>query len=91
MAHRSFDEICVRQVSDPIEAGKEIVVETLMYEQRAESIQDETTHEAKFHKELFALFKKTETKKQNCTTVTVFPVAAQAVDAQVITISHWPF
>ena len=52
------------------------------FERRDESTLDERTHNAKFHKDLLALFKKTEGIKQTRTDATVFPVAIQAIDAK---------
>ena len=43
---------------------------------------DENTHDATFTKELAALFRKTEAHRQSRTDAVVFPVAAQAIDAQ---------
>ena len=62
MAHRSLDETGIRQVSDLAPVQKENMLDILWYERRDESTLDEKTHESKFHKELVALFKKTEGK-----------------------------
>ena len=82
MAYRSLDEQGARQVNDPIEQERENLVDNLWYERRDDSTLDEKTHEAKFHKELSALFKLTKTIKKNRTKTTVFPIAAVALDAQ---------
>ena len=82
MAHPSLDERGVRQVHDLNEQEREHLIDNLWYEQRDESTLDEKTHEAKFHKELMALFKTTETIKADRMNTTVFPMAAVAMDAQ---------
>ena len=82
MAHRTFDENGVRQIKDPNEHERTNMIDNLWFESRDESTLDEKTHDAKFHKELVALFKKTEEIKQTRTEATVFPVATQAVDSE---------
>ena len=82
MVHRSLDDQGVRQVHDPNEQEREPLVDNLLYERRDESTLDEKTHEAKFHKELMALFKITETIKTERMNTTVFAVAAVATNAQ---------
>ena len=82
MAHRTFDENGVRRVKEPNEKERANMVDNGWFERRDESTLDERTHNAKFHKELLALFKKTEGIKQTLTDATVFPVAIQAIDAK---------
>ena len=82
MAHRTFDENGVRQVKEPNGKERAHMIDNGWFERRDESTLDEKTHEAKFHKELLALFKKTEEIKQNRTEATVFPVAMQALDSK---------
>ena len=82
MAHRSFDENGVRRVKEPNEKERANMIDNGWFERRDESTLDERTHNAKFHKELLALFKKTEGIKQTRTDATVFPVAIQAIDAK---------
>ena len=82
MAHRSLDEHGTRKVNDPNEQERENLVDNLWYKQRDNSTLDEKAHEAKFHKALVALFKITETIKQNRTNTTVLPIAAVVLDAQ---------
>ena len=60
MAHRTFDENGVRQIRDPNEHERANMIDNVWFESRDESTLDEKTHDAKFHKELVALFKKTE-------------------------------
>ena len=82
MAHRSLDEMGLRQVLDPNEHERENLVDNLWYERRDESTLDEKTHETKFQKELVASFKTTEAIKGDRMNTTVSPMAAVAVDAQ---------
>ena len=82
MAHRTFDENGLRQVKEPNEKERAKIIDNLWFEKTCESTQDEKTHDAKFHKELLALFKKTEEKKQTRIDTSVFPVATLAVDSQ---------
>ena len=82
MAHRTFDENGVRQVKKPNEKEKSNMIDNGWFEKRDESTLDEKTHDAKFHKELVALFKRTEEIKQARPNATVFPVATQAVDSK---------
>ena len=70
----------MRQVIIQIEAEKENMVDTLWYEQRDDSKQDEKNHEAKFCKEIGTFFRKIEPVGQNLSQATAFPVAAQALD-----------
>ena len=63
MAHRSLNEQGVRQVNNPNEQGRKNLMDNLWYERRDESTLDQKTHEAKFLKELVALFKTTETRR----------------------------
>ena len=58
------------------------MIDNIWFEKRDESTLDEKTHNAKFHKELVALFKETEEIKQTRTEVTAFPVATQAIDSK---------
>ena len=81
MAHRTFDEDGVRQIRDPNEHESAEMIDNVWFESRDESTLDEKTQDAKFHKELVALFKKTEEIRQTRTEATVFPVATQAVDS----------
>ena len=82
MAHRTFDENGVRQIRDPNEHERANMIDNVWFESRDESTLDEKTHDAKFHKQLVALFKKTEEIRQTRTEATVFPVATQAVDSE---------
>ena len=82
MAHRTFDENGVRQVKEPNGKERTNMIDNGWFERRDESTLDEKTHEAKFHKELLALFRETEKIKQNRTETTVFPVAMQAIDSK---------
>ena len=82
MAHRTFDENGVRQVKEPNGKERTNMIDNGWFERRDESTLDEKTHEPKFHKELLALFRKTEEIKQNRTEATVFPVAIQALDSK---------
>ena len=82
MAHRTFDENGVRRVKEPNEKERANMIDNGWFERRDESTLDERTHNAKFHKELLAHFKKTEGIKQTRTDATVFPVAPQAIDAK---------
>ena len=82
MAHRSTDEQGVRQLIDPNEDERIILVDSLWYERRHESTRDERTHDPKFHNELAALFKKTESIKHQLSDTTVFPIAATSIDAR---------
>ena len=82
MAHRTFDENGVRRVKEPNEKERANMIDNGWFERIDESTLDERTHNAKFHKELLALFKKTEGIKQTRTDATVFPVAIQAIDAK---------
>ena len=76
MTHRSLDEMGVRQLLDPNgHEGEDLEVD-LWYEQRDEYTLDENTHEAKFQKQLVALFKTTEAIKGDRMNTTVFPMAA---------------
>ena len=78
MAHQSFEEECVRKSTISQMVEKEKMVDNQWYERRDKTLRYEKTHEANFHKELAAVFKKYRI---------VFPVAAQAIDGQVINIS----
>ena len=69
------------QVNDPNELQRKNLVDNLWYERKDNSTLDEKTHEAMFHKELAALFKITESIKQDNETHSV-PIAAVALDAQ---------
>ena len=82
MSYRSLDENGVRQVNDPNEQERKHLVDNLWYERRDESTLDDKTHDTKFHKELQALFKVTETIKTVRINTTVFPIAAISTDAQ---------
>ena len=62
-------------------------MDILWYERRDESIRDERSHDAKFHKELLALFKRMEAIKQSRLDTTVFPVAVLAFDAKADIVS----
>ena len=57
-------------------------MDNLWYERRDQSTLDEETHDPKFHKELLALFKVTESIKAERINTTVFPMATVAMDAQ---------
>ena len=87
MACRTYDENGVRQINDPTEVERDNLIDNLWYERRDESTKDEKTHNPKFHKELVAFFEKTATIKQNRIDAMVFPIVAQAVDAQANTVS----
>ena len=80
MAHRTFDENGIRQVKEPNEKERSNMIDNGWFEMRDDSTLDEKTHDAKFHKELVALFKRTEEIRQTRTDATVFPVATQAVN-----------
>ena len=80
--HTGHYEQGVRQVHDPNEQEREHLIDNLWYERPDESTLDEKTHDAKFHKELMALFKTTVTIKTDRMNTTVFPMAAVAMDAQ---------
>ena len=82
MAHRSLDEMGVRQVLGPNGHERENLVDNLGYELRDESTLDGKTHETKIQKELVASFETTEAIKENCMNITVFPMAAVDLDAQ---------
>ena len=82
MSIRSLDENGVRKVFDPNESERKHLIDNLWFERRDESTLDEKTHDPKFHKELLALFKETETIKAERTNTTVFPIAAIATDAK---------
>ena len=82
IANRSIDDTGVTQISDPTEAEKDSLNDNLWFAKRDESTLDEKTHDPKLTKKLAALFKKTEAIKKNRTDAMVFPVAAQAIDAQ---------
>ena len=82
MSSRSLNENGVRQVNDPNEQERKNLVDNLWYERRDESTLDEKSHDPKFHKELLALFKQTETIKTERINTTVFPIAAISTDAQ---------
>ena len=82
MSIRSLDENGVRKVFDPNESERKLLIDNLWFERRDESTLDEKTHDPKFHKELLALFKETETIKAERTNTTVFPIAAIATDAK---------
>ena len=79
---RSLNEQGIRQVNDPNKREREHLVDNLWDERRDKSTLDEKTHDPKFHKELLALFKKTESIKTERTNTTVFPTATVAMDAQ---------
>ena len=87
MAHRTFDDIGVHQVKEPNEVKKAKMIDNLWFEKRDESTQDKKTHDAKFHKDLPALFKETEEIKQTRTYTTVLSVATLAVDSQTNMVS----
>ena len=87
MSHRSLDDQGVGQVNDPNEKERKHLVKNLWYERRDESTLDEKTHEAKFYKELLALFKVTEAIKAERMNTTVFPMAAVATDAHLGMVS----
>ena len=82
MSSISLDENGVRQVNDPNEQERKHLVDNLWYEQRDESTLDDKTYDPKFHKELLALFKMTETIKTERTNTTVFPIPAISTNAQ---------
>ena len=82
MSIRSLDENGVRKVFDPNESERKHLIDNLWFERRDESTLNEKTHDPKFHKELLALFKETETIKAERTNTTVFPIAAIATDAK---------
>ena len=82
MAHRTFDDNGMRRNRDPNEHERANMIDNIWFEKRDESILDEKTHNAKFHKELVALSKKTEEIRQTRTEVTVFPVATHAIDSK---------
>ena len=82
MSCRSLNGQCVRQVNDPNEQEREHLVDNLWYERRDESTLDDKTHDPKFHKELLALFKVTESIKAEGTNTTVFLMATVAMDAR---------
>ena len=60
------------------------MIDKIWFEKRRidESTLDEKTHNAKFHKELVALFKKTAEIRQTRTELSVFPEATQAIDSK---------
>ena len=87
MAQRTFDENRVRQVKEPNENERMSIIDNLRFENRDGSTLDEKTHDAKFHKQLLALFKKTKEIKQTRTDVNLFPVATQAVDSKPTMVS----
>ena len=87
MAHQTFDENRVRQVKEPNENEKMSIIDNLWFAKGDEPTLDEKTHDAKVHKELLALFMKTEEIKQTRTDATVFPVATQAVYSQPTIVS----
>ena len=82
MAHRTFDENGMRRNRDPNKHERANMIDNIWFKKRDESTRDEKTHNAKFHKELVALFKKTEEIRQTRTEVTVFPVATRAIDSK---------
>ena len=82
MSCRSLNEQGIRQVIDPNEREREHLKDNLWYERRDESTLDDKTYDPKFHKELLALFKVTESIKIERTNTTVFPTATVAMDAQ---------
>ena len=82
MSSRYLNEQGIRQANVPNEREHEHLVDTLWYERRAESTLDDKTHNPKFHKELLALFKVTESNKTEGSNTTVFPMATVATDAQ---------
>ena len=82
MSPRSLDENGVCQVNDPNEQERKHLVDNLWCERKDESSLDDKTHDPKFHKELLALFKVTETIKMEPKNTTVFPIAAISTDAQ---------
>ena len=75
MSCRPLNEQGVRQANDPNEREREHLADNLWYERRDESTLDDKTHDPKFHKELLALFKVTESIKTERTNTTVFPMA----------------
>ena len=82
LAHRSIDKMGVRQILCPNGHEREDQLDNLWNELRDESTLDEKTHDAKFQKELTALFKTTEAIKGDRMNTTVFPMAAVALDAE---------
>ena len=82
MSSRSLDENGVRQVNDPNEQERKHLVDNLWYERRDESTLDEKTHDPKFHKELFALFRTTEAIKAERLNTTVLQIDAISTDAK---------
>ena len=82
MAHRTFDNNGMPHNRDPNEHERANMIDNIWFEKRDGSTLDEKTHNAKFHKELVALSKKTEEIRQTRTEVTVFPVATQAIDSK---------
>ena len=83
MSSRYLNEQGIRQANDPNdEREREHLVDNLWYERRDESTLDDKALNPKFHKELPALFKVTESMKTERSNTTVLPMATVAMDAQ---------
>ena len=81
MAHRTFDENEMRRNRDPNEHERANMIDNIWFEKRRVNSGREDA-QREIHKELVALFKKSEEIRQTRTEVTVFPVATQAIDSK---------